>query len=109
MTLTALTTGRTHGLALVKAVFEVILKGGPTNVRRYDKASKGGKGDRLPESEWLPVKQPGQPKTQAIMFEGWCVGFRPLSPEGVEERLNMPNRTLKQHKLEHLLFVNEKL
>ncbi|KAG5754373.1 hypothetical protein H9Q69_004613 [Fusarium xylarioides] len=99
----------THDLPLFKAFFEALLRREPTKLPKYDKAIKGGKGDRLPESEWLPVNQPGQDKIQAIILEGWCVGFRPLTREDVEARLNMPNRTLKQHKLEDLLFVNEKL
>jgi D-glycerate 3-kinase len=106
---TILTTTGTHDLPLAKAFFEAVLKGEPTKLPKYDKAIKGGKGDRLPESEWTLVNQPGQPKIQAIILEGWCVGFRPLTRESVEARLNMPNRTLKQHKLEHLLFINEKL
>jgi len=99
----------THDLPLAKAFFDALLKGEPTKLPKYDKAISGGKGDRLPESEWTPVNQPGQPKVQAIILEGWCVGFRPLTREGVEARLNTTNRTLKQHKLEDLLFVNEKL
>lgn len=99
----------THDLPLVKAFFDAVLKGEPAKLPVYDKAISNGKGDRLPESQWLPVNQHGQPKIQAIILEGWCVGFRSLTHEGVEARCSKPNRTLKQHKLEHLLFVNEKL
>ncbi|KAF5010919.1 hypothetical protein FDECE_2947 [Fusarium decemcellulare] len=99
----------THDMPLAKAFFDALLKGEPTKLPKYDKAISGGKGDRLPESEWKPVNQPGHPKIQAIILEGWCVGFRPLTHGGVEARLNMTNRTLKQHKLEHLLFINDKL
>lgn len=106
---TALTIIGTHDLPLAKAFFDALLNGEPAKLPKYDKAISGGKGDRLPESEWTPVNQPGQPRVQAIILEGWCVGFRPLTREGVEARLNTTNRTLKQHKLEDLLFVNEKL
>ncbi|KAK7415339.1 hypothetical protein QQX98_005984 [Neonectria punicea] len=99
----------THDLPLANAFFDALLKGEPTKLPKYDKAICAGNGERSPESQWTPVNQPGQPRIQAIILEGWCVGFRPLTPEGVEARLNKPNRTLQKHKLEHLLFVNEKL
>ncbi|KAF7558397.1 hypothetical protein G7046_g5767 [Stylonectria norvegica] len=99
----------THDLPLAKAFFKALLNGEPTSLPKYDKAISAGDGDRLPEDQWLPVNQPGQPTVQAVILEGWCVGFRPLKPEAVEAKRTRPNRTLKQHRLEHLLFVNEKL
>ncbi|CAM1511322.1 Fc.00g088350.m01.CDS01 [Cosmosporella sp. VM-42] len=99
----------THDLPLAKAFFTSLLKGEPTKLPIYDKAINGGDGERLPESQWKPVNQPGQPKIQAVILEGWCVGFRPLKTEAIEEKRNKPNRTLKQHKVEHLQFVNDKL
>ncbi|KAI5463215.1 P-loop containing nucleoside triphosphate hydrolase protein [Mariannaea sp. PMI_226] len=99
----------THDLPLANAFFDALMRGDPAKLPKYDKAINAGNGERLPESEWTPVNQPGQPKIQAIILEGWCVGFRPLTLEAIEARQNGPNRTLKMHKLEHLLFVNEKL
>lgn len=76
---------------------------------QYDKAAFHGQGDRLPESQWLPVNQPGDAPIDVVILEGWSVGFRPISPEEVERRWKAPSRTLQQHKLEHLLFVNDHL
>lgn len=96
-------------MPLLKDFFKAVLNGEPTKLPGYDKAINSGNGERLPEAQWKPVNQPGQPKIQAVILEGWCVGFRALKPEAVEEKQNRPNRTLKKHKLEHLQFVNEKL
>jgi D-glycerate 3-kinase len=41
-----------------------------------------------------------------VIFEGWCVGFRPLDAATVEAKWKGASRTLHNHKLEHLLFVN---
>lgn len=76
---------------------------------QYDKAAFSGQGDRLPESQWMPVNQPGQPPVQIVIFEGWCVGFRSSTSADIEAKWNAPSRTLQQHRLEHLLFVNDQL
>jgi D-glycerate 3-kinase len=85
------------------------MEGKPTKVPQYDKSAFSGHGDRAPESQWRPINQPGQPPVRAVILEGWAVGFRAMSPEDVEARWKAPSRTLANHKLEHLLFVNEKL
>ncbi len=85
------------------------MQGQPTKLPQYDKAAFQGQGDRLPESAWLPVNQPGQPRIDVLMLEGWSVGFRPLSDGEVERRWKASSRTLQSHKLEHLLFVNQNL
>lgn len=99
----------THDLALARSFFDAVLRRQPARLPKYDKATDGGNGERLPESHWTPVNQPGQPKIQAVILEGWCVGFRALSAEAVAARRDRPNRTLLKHDLEHLLFVNAKL
>lgn len=69
---------------------------------RYDKAAHGGLGDRVPESEWAEARD-----VAVVILEGWCVGFRPLEEAEVEARWRSGrSRTLRRHKLEHLLFVN---
>ncbi|KAI0860654.1 putative Uridine/cytidine kinase [Xylaria cubensis] len=99
----------THDMALAKDFFAAILNNSTTRVPQYDKSLFSGQGDRLPRSSWPEVNAPGQTKVQVVIFEGWCVGFRPLSPIEVTSRYNSPSRTLKSHALEHLQFVNRKL
>lgn len=93
----------------MKSVFNALLNNSPTYIPVYDKALFSGQGDRLPASEWTPVNQDGQPAVQVVIFEGWSVGFRPISTAEVEEKWKAPSRTLHKHKLEHLQFINEKL
>lgn len=99
----------THDLPLATSFFDAIVQGKPAKLPQYDKSAFSGHGDRAPESQWRPVNQPGQPRVRAVILEGWSVGFRALSPEGVEAKWRSPSRTLANHKLEDLLFVNEKL
>ncbi|KAG5979533.1 hypothetical protein E4U55_005068 [Claviceps digitariae] len=106
----------THDTKLLQAVFQALTTAQPTKIPRYDKALFSGQGDRLPPEAWTPVNQPGDPPLQVIIFEGWAVGFRPLRDEDVQARwtdaapaTTTTSRTLRQHRLEHLLFVNDKL
>ncbi|KAJ6782280.1 hypothetical protein PWT90_00603 [Aphanocladium album] len=99
----------THDIALAVQVFCQLMQGLPAKIPQYDKAAFQGQGDRLPESAWVPVNQPGQTYVDVVMLEGWSVGFRPISDEEVEQRWKAPSRTLQSHKLEHLLFVNQNL
>lgn len=99
----------THDLKLAKAFFGDLMEGRPTKVPVYDKSAFGGHGDRAPESQWEPVNQPGQPPVKAVILEGWAVGFRALADADVEAKWKAPSRTLSNHKLEHLLFINESL
>ncbi|EGX92844.1 Uridine/cytidine kinase, putative [Cordyceps militaris CM01] len=99
----------THDVALATQVFADLIRGQPTKLPLYDKAAFHGRGDRLPESAWLPVNQPGQPPIDVLMLEGWSVGFRPVSDDEVQRRWKAPSRTLQSHQLEHLIFVNHHL
>ncbi|CAG9998000.1 unnamed protein product [Clonostachys byssicola] len=99
----------THDMPLAKSVFTALMEGKPTKIPVYDKSAFAGHGDRAPESQWRSVNQPGQPLTKAIILEGWSVGFRSLTPDQVEAKWKAPSRTLQKHKLEHLLFINERL
>ncbi|RCI08430.1 hypothetical protein L249_8904 [Ophiocordyceps polyrhachis-furcata BCC 54312] len=94
---------------LARAVFASLARGLPTKIPRYDKAAYNGRGDRLPESCWRPVNQPDQAPVRVVILEGWCVGFRALSNSDVEARWRAPSRTLLNHRLEHLLLVNDML
>ncbi|KAL7963036.1 P-loop containing nucleoside triphosphate hydrolase protein [Trichoderma compactum] len=101
----------THDTPLLKSVFSSLLVHAPTSLPQYDKALFAGQGDRLPPSTWTPInqQQPPQNPLQVVILEGWCIGFRPISPEAVAAKQSGPSRTLHQHRLEHLLAVNEKL
>ncbi|OAA61328.1 Phosphoribulokinase/uridine kinase [Cordyceps fumosorosea ARSEF 2679] len=98
----------THDVALAVRVFTELIRGRPAAIPQYDKAAFHGRGDRRPESAWLPVEQP--PRVDVLILEGWSVGFRALPDEEVGRRRDAPgSRTLRQHALEHLLLVNGNL
>ncbi|KAI1822825.1 putative Uridine/cytidine kinase [Xylaria intraflava] len=99
----------THATDLAKQVLSDITSNKATRIPQYDKSLFAGQGDRLPEASWQDVNKPGNPKVQVLILEGWCVGFRPLSAQEVTERYNAPSRTLKHHRLEHLLSINREL
>ena len=67
----------THDLPLAEKVFASLAAEQPTAIPQYDKSAFSGQGDRVPESQWQVVNQEGQPKVKVVIFEGWCVGFRP--------------------------------
>ena len=100
-------------MQIAQELFAALITRSPTNIPSYDKSLYSGSGDRLPSSQWLPVNQSTQPKVEVIIFEGWCVGFRALSPSDLEAKYHTaaqdPSSTLSKHKLEHLHFVNAKL
>lgn len=103
----------THDMKLAQELFTALLTSSPTSIPSYDKSAYFGSGDRAPSSSFKRINQPSQPNIQVIIFEGWCVGFRALTSTQVEEKYknSMKNldSTLPKHKLEHLLFVNERL
>lgn len=90
----------------------------------FDKSLFQGDGDRAPREQWRTVKGP----VDVVIFEGWCVGFRPLGKEDVEEKQteavkiraskyvaektpesDFSTSTLADHELSPLLWVNEQL
>jgi D-glycerate 3-kinase len=85
------------------------MNGEPTKIPAYDKALFSGQGDRLPERDWSMVSKRSSRSVQIVILEGWSVGFRALAPERVQAKWDAPSRTLKQHTLEHLLLLNDKL
>jgi D-glycerate 3-kinase len=96
-----------------------------TNVIRwpaFDKSLYNGEGGRAPTEDWTVT--PREPAVDVIIFEGWCLGFRPLEPGVVEQKWrhaidDRPPRTasgdgiltqtLASHKLENLLLINDNL
>ena len=99
----------THDLPLLREVFKGLCAGRETKVPCYDKAAFSGRGDRRPESEWLRVNAEGEPPVEVIILEGWCVGFRALSPPALREKHEGESLTLKHHPLAHLELVNDAL
>lgn len=99
----------THDMVLAKELFGALVVGKETKIPQYNKAAFSGLGDRVPSEQWQTVNAPGQKKVQVIIFEGWCVGFRPLREDQVRARHAGPSKTLHIHRLEDLLFVNARL
>ncbi|PTB70865.1 P-loop containing nucleoside triphosphate hydrolase protein [Trichoderma citrinoviride] len=97
----------THDIPLLKSVLTSLLAHAPTSIPQYDKALFSGQGDRLPPHLWKHVNTSNP--LQVVILEGWCIGFRPLSASAVSQKHSSPSRTLQNHRLEHLLAVNEKL
>lgn len=82
----------------------------------YDKSLHRGQGGRVPVEFWESI--PLSKRLDVLIFEGWCLGFQPLSTEEVTERwrkCRLVNNTdsslstLRNHELEHLLLINENL
>lgn len=71
----------THDLSLGQKVFDSLRNNQPTAIPQYDKSAFSGQGDRVPEAQWHVVNNEGDEKIKAVIFEGWCVGFRPLDDD----------------------------
>lgn len=128
----------THDLALADAVFDGLSRindkqGKAMTMPTYDKGAKGGKGDRRADELWTRVNGP----LDVIVLEGWCIGFRALPRDRVEEILRQAGKkygieagekssicdlkkgfraegreltgaeVLLEHRLEHLLDMNQ--
>jgi D-glycerate 3-kinase len=76
----------THDLALGEKVFSSLRAKQPTAIPQYDKSAFSGQGDRVPESQWEVVNREGQENIKVVIFEGWCVGFRPLDETTLKEK-----------------------
>jgi D-glycerate 3-kinase len=59
----------THDVGLGIAVLDALCAGEEIALPRFDKA----RDDRVPVDEWSRVRAP-----RLILFEGWCIGARPL-------------------------------
>ena len=77
----------THDVPLGKELFRKLRnKESDIRIPFYDKSRHDGKGDRVDGSEWRVVNREREDKVEVVIFEGWCVGFRPLSDEEVKEK-----------------------
>jgi D-glycerate 3-kinase len=77
----------------------------------FDKSKFNGEGDRAPESEWPCISR----KPDVIVFEGWCLGFQPVSQSLLEEKHALAKKgkltvnTPANHDIAHLVEVNDSL
>lgn len=78
----------THDIKLALSVFASLKANKPTKIPQYNKAAFSGQGDRVPESEWEEVNDLSDPSSRisVVLFEGWSVGFRPLTSEVLEAK-----------------------
>lgn len=76
----------THDIPLALSVFASLKANQRTKIPRYNKAAFSGQGDRVPESEWEEVNTDPSSPVRVVLFEGWSVGFRPLSPQDLEAK-----------------------
>ncbi|KAL1982790.1 hypothetical protein VTN96DRAFT_906 [Rasamsonia emersonii] len=108
----------THDLELGKKVFDSLRAKQPTAIPKYDKSAFAGQGDRVPPSQWEVVNSEGEEKIRVVIFEGWCVGFRPVDEATLKEKWEAAVRQKEQGgydgrlgyvKLEDVRTINEAL
>ena len=89
-----------------------------TQIPSYDKSAYRGQGDRIPKEEWVEANRDKRHKTEVVIFEGWCVGFRALPREKLVREWEGAVRKREKgdyvgrlgwSKLEDIDFVNEAL
>ncbi|EAQ87212.1 hypothetical protein CHGG_03831 [Chaetomium globosum CBS 148.51] len=97
----------THDIPLLTNFLTALTTNKPTPIPQYDKSAFSGLGDRLSPSSWPLTSATSPPRV--IILEGWCIGFRPLPTSQLTHQWRQPSRTLHQHKLEHLQWVNSQL
>ena len=73
----------THDLQLGRETLEALQNAGSPDVDiavpRYDKSKNEGRGDRAERASWPHVQGP----IDIILFEGWMLGFPPVSEADV--------------------------
>lgn len=107
----------THDMALARSFFESLNSGREILIPAFDKSKFNGEGGRAPVETWERI--PSDATLDVVVFEGWCVGFRPLEELDLQKRWEdgvqnvstgvYPTETLKDHALEHLLEANTNL
>lgn len=68
----------THDLPLALSVFSALHDKKECQIPSYEKSAYNGQGDRIPQNQWKSVNKEGEEAIEVVIFEGWCVGFRPL-------------------------------
>lgn len=92
----------THDIALGVQTLTALRAGaGPVTVPVYDKSAHGGRGDRLPASDWRTV----EPPLDLVLVEGWMLGFEPVPEASLETPwLISPNHALAAYAAWHQLI-----
>lgn len=85
----------THDIPLLLDIFRALSEGKPTSIPKYNKSLFSGQGDRSPKSEWTHVNSDPTNPTLIILFEGWCVGFQPISSSLLSQKHSSATSTLK--------------
>jgi D-glycerate 3-kinase len=86
----------THDVALGARVIESVIALGPGDeavLPAYDKSAQAGRGDRAPQADWRRVVGP----LDALIVEGWMLGFTPVDPEALAPSLRAPNALLAEY------------
>ena len=76
----------THDLPLALSCFSDLRNKKETLIPSYDKSAYNGQGERTPKDAWQVVNRKGQPVTEVVIFEGWCVGFRALPEQDLKNK-----------------------
>ncbi|KAG2325961.1 hypothetical protein Bca4012_040556 [Brassica carinata] len=77
----------------IEALTQLTKDGMTMKVPRYDKSAYSGRGDRADATTWPEVEGP----LKVILFEGWMLGFKPLTTEvvkSVDPQLETVNKNL---------------
>ncbi|KAF7298067.1 hypothetical protein HMN09_01028000 [Mycena chlorophos] len=76
----------THDVSLGLQVLNALRNGADPEIElpRFDKSLFNGEGDRVPYGRPDAVRV--KPPVDVVLFEGWCVGFYPLSAEELDRR-----------------------
>ena len=112
----------THDVNLGIKLFESLRRReNQIKIPSYDKSAYQGQGERREKSDWHVVNEDSSKRpVEVIIFEGWCVGFRPLSDDELERKWREANSDvddaqkeyngrLGKLKLEDVKFVNKAL
>jgi len=69
----------THDLSLMMNTLTALAQNDsqqtPVSIPRYNKSLHAGRGDREPQENWSPVNK----HVDIVLFEGWMLGFTPVS------------------------------
>lgn len=77
----------THDIPLGTRLFKALRdREQDIKIPSYDKSQFNGQGDRADPATWATVNKVGAPPIEVVVFEGWCVGFRPLTNGYLEKK-----------------------
>ncbi|KAF4437265.1 ATP-binding pantothenate kinase [Fusarium acutatum] len=115
----------THDEVLAKNFFDQVLGLVESDKKvvkwpAFDKSLHSGQGGRVPVEDWEEV--PLDQGLDVLIFEGWALGFKPLTDEEVKRKWEKAKaseaqqseewalmNTLASHDLSHLLLINRNL